>query len=168
VVDSILLTDWHPLDHRPAPDYVPACWDGPHVGKRLVDGLRTLAIMPMPHGPSAVIGRPMPMTGPICSRSRKPTRSKSSSTSARQTVPGCGRLGRDRTQALRNKCTRLHLTIAETHRRLVLTLPLADQRALAAAAQERGVEPELLAVRVLHCALEVLDAVLDDRDGMAA
>jgi hypothetical protein len=71
-------------------------------------------------------------------------------------------------QALRNKCTRLHLTIAETHRRLVLTLPLADQRALAAAAQERGVEPELLAVRVLHCALEVLDAVLDDRDGMAA
>jgi hypothetical protein len=82
--------------------------------------------------------------------------------------PAATVLGRDRTQALRNKCTRLHLTIAETHRRLVLTLPLADQRALAAAAQERGVEPELLAVRVLHCALEVLDAVLDDRDGMAA
>jgi hypothetical protein len=51
VVDSILLTDWHPLDHRPAPDYVPACWDGPHVGKRLVEGLCTLALMPLPRGP---------------------------------------------------------------------------------------------------------------------
>jgi hypothetical protein len=51
VVDSILLTDWHPLDHRPAPDYVPACWDGPHVGKRLVYGLRTLMLMPKVLGP---------------------------------------------------------------------------------------------------------------------
>ena len=39
MVNSILLTDWHPLDHRPAPDNVPEGWDGPHVGKRLVDGL---------------------------------------------------------------------------------------------------------------------------------
>ena len=53
MVNSILLTDWHPLDHRPAPDYVPACWDGPHVGKRLVEGLRTLMLMPMPRGPRA-------------------------------------------------------------------------------------------------------------------
>jgi hypothetical protein len=53
VVNSILLTDWHPLDHRPAPDYVPARWDGPHVGKRLVEGLRTLMLMPMPRGPRA-------------------------------------------------------------------------------------------------------------------
>jgi hypothetical protein len=51
VVNSILLTDWHPLDHRPAPGYLPACWDGPHVGKRLVDGLRTLMLMPVPRGP---------------------------------------------------------------------------------------------------------------------
>jgi hypothetical protein len=51
LVDSILLTDWHPLDHRLAPDYVPACWDGPHVGKRLVEGLRTLRLMPLPRGP---------------------------------------------------------------------------------------------------------------------
>jgi hypothetical protein len=53
VVNSILLTDWHPLDHRAAPDYVPACWDGPHVGKRLAEGLRTLMLMPMPRGPRA-------------------------------------------------------------------------------------------------------------------
>jgi hypothetical protein len=53
VVNSILLTDWHPLDHRPAPDYVPACWDGPHVGKRLVEELHTLMLMPMPRGPRA-------------------------------------------------------------------------------------------------------------------
>ena len=51
MVDSILLTDWHPLDHRPAPEYVPPRWDGPHVGKRLVEGLRTLRLMPMPRGP---------------------------------------------------------------------------------------------------------------------
>jgi hypothetical protein len=44
VVNSILLTDWHPLDHRPAPDYVPERWDGPHVGKRLAEGLRTLML----------------------------------------------------------------------------------------------------------------------------
>jgi hypothetical protein len=53
VVNSILLTDWHPLDHRPASDYVPERWDGPHVGKRWVDGLRTLMLMPMPRGPQA-------------------------------------------------------------------------------------------------------------------
>jgi hypothetical protein len=53
VVNSILLTDWHPLDHRPAPDYGPACWDGPHVGKRLADGLRTLMLMPRVRGPQA-------------------------------------------------------------------------------------------------------------------
>jgi hypothetical protein len=53
VVNSILLTDWHPLDHRPAPEYIPPAWDGPHVGKRLVEGLRTLMLMPMPRGPRA-------------------------------------------------------------------------------------------------------------------
>ena len=37
----------------PAPDYVPPSWDGPHVGKRLVDGLRTLMLMPGVQGPRA-------------------------------------------------------------------------------------------------------------------
>ena len=63
MVDLILLTDWHPLDHRPAPDYVPGCWDGPHVGKRLVDGLRTLMLMPMPRGPR-VFGNSWPSYAP--------------------------------------------------------------------------------------------------------
>ncbi len=51
MTDSILLTDWHPLDGIPAPEYVPPGWDGPHVGKRLVEGLRTLRLMPTPSGP---------------------------------------------------------------------------------------------------------------------
>jgi hypothetical protein len=49
--DAVLDDTRHPLDGGPAPEYVPACWDGPHVGKRLVDGLRTLMLMPMPRGP---------------------------------------------------------------------------------------------------------------------
>ena len=32
---------------------VPERWDGLHVGKRLVEGLRTLQLMPMPRGPRA-------------------------------------------------------------------------------------------------------------------
>ena len=43
---GILDTTWHPLDGIPAPDYVP-----PHAGKRLVDGLKTLRLMPQPPGP---------------------------------------------------------------------------------------------------------------------
>jgi hypothetical protein len=50
---GILDTTWHPLDGIPAPEYVPPTWDGPHAGKRLVDGLRTLTLMPMPRGPRA-------------------------------------------------------------------------------------------------------------------
>jgi hypothetical protein len=46
-----LIRDWHPLDHSPPPDYVPPCWDGPHVGKRLAEGLGTLALMPIVRGP---------------------------------------------------------------------------------------------------------------------
>jgi hypothetical protein len=46
--DAVLDDTWHPCR---APEYVPERWDGPHVGRRLVDGLRTLAIMPMPRGP---------------------------------------------------------------------------------------------------------------------
>jgi hypothetical protein len=41
----------HPLDHTPAPDYVPAFWDGPHVGKRLIGALRTLRRLPTANGP---------------------------------------------------------------------------------------------------------------------
>jgi hypothetical protein len=38
------------LDGGPSPEYVPERWDGPHVGKRLAEGLRTLALMPLPRG----------------------------------------------------------------------------------------------------------------------
>jgi hypothetical protein len=41
------------LDGGPAPEYVPPSWDGPHVGERLVYGLRTPMPMPMPRGPRA-------------------------------------------------------------------------------------------------------------------
>jgi hypothetical protein len=51
MTDSVLLKDWHPLDGVPAPDYVPPVWDGPHVGKRLVEALRILRRMPMNRGP---------------------------------------------------------------------------------------------------------------------
>ena len=51
--DCILLTDWHPLDQTSAPDYVPDSWDGPHVGKRLIEALRVLRLMPAPPGPQA-------------------------------------------------------------------------------------------------------------------
>jgi hypothetical protein len=46
-----LIHDWHPLDNRPPPDYIPPAWDGPHVGKRLAEGLRTLRLMPTANGP---------------------------------------------------------------------------------------------------------------------
>ena len=49
--EAVLDDGWHPLDGGPAPDYVPPTWDGPHAGKRLVDGLRTLRLMPLPPGP---------------------------------------------------------------------------------------------------------------------
>ena len=51
--DALLDDGWHPLDGVPAPDYVPPRWDGPHVGKRLVEGLRTLMLMPRVRGPQA-------------------------------------------------------------------------------------------------------------------
>jgi hypothetical protein len=38
---------WHPLSGVPAPDYVPAQWDGPHVGRRLIEAFRTLSLMPV-------------------------------------------------------------------------------------------------------------------------
>ena len=51
--DTEVLDTWHPLDGVPAPEYLPPTWDGPHVGKRLVDGLRTLMLMPRVKGPRA-------------------------------------------------------------------------------------------------------------------
>ena len=50
-MNADLVRDWHPLDCSTAPDYVPPAWDGPHVGKRLVEGLRTLRQMPRSNGP---------------------------------------------------------------------------------------------------------------------
>jgi hypothetical protein len=53
MIDSVLLKDWHPLDGVPAPDYVPPHWDGPQVGKRLVEALRLLRTLPGPVRPQA-------------------------------------------------------------------------------------------------------------------
>jgi hypothetical protein len=49
-VDEI-LEDWHPLHQTPAPEYVPTQWDGPHVGRRLIEAFRTLAKLPVANGP---------------------------------------------------------------------------------------------------------------------
>ena len=51
--DADLDDTWHPLDGSKAPEYVPPTWDGPHAGKRLVEGLRTLKLMPTTRGPCA-------------------------------------------------------------------------------------------------------------------
>jgi hypothetical protein len=45
--------EWHPLDHRPAPEYIPPFWTGPHVGLRLVEALRVLRRLPPVRGPRA-------------------------------------------------------------------------------------------------------------------
>jgi hypothetical protein len=37
--------------HTPPPEYIPPNWDGPHVGKRLVEGFRTLRLFPGPIWP---------------------------------------------------------------------------------------------------------------------
>jgi len=47
----IPASDWHPLDGVAAPDYVPSDWDGPQVGKRLIEALRILRRMRMTPGP---------------------------------------------------------------------------------------------------------------------
>jgi hypothetical protein len=41
------LIEWHPLDHKPAPEYIPPYWIGTHAGKRLAEALRTLRTMPI-------------------------------------------------------------------------------------------------------------------------
>lgn len=55
-----LIKDWHPLDGVPAPDYVPTHWDGVHVGKRLIEAMRTLMRLSMAHGSSG-FGSAWPM-----------------------------------------------------------------------------------------------------------
>jgi hypothetical protein len=45
---EIIEDTWHPLDNVPAPEYIPPCWIGPHVGLRLVDAFKTLSRMPPP------------------------------------------------------------------------------------------------------------------------
>jgi hypothetical protein len=42
-----LLREWHPLDGVPAPECILPGWDGPDVGKRLAEALRTLRHMPV-------------------------------------------------------------------------------------------------------------------------
>jgi hypothetical protein len=47
VLSADEIIEWHPLSGRPAPEYIPPRWDGPHVGKRLAEALRTLRHMPI-------------------------------------------------------------------------------------------------------------------------
>jgi hypothetical protein len=42
-----IVDGWHPLDHKPAPEYIPPSWIGTHAGKRLAEALRTLRHMPI-------------------------------------------------------------------------------------------------------------------------
>jgi len=51
---------WHPLDGVPAPEYVPPCWVGWHVGQRLKEAFETLFKVPVPPGP-ADIKSPWPL-----------------------------------------------------------------------------------------------------------
>jgi hypothetical protein len=53
MADPELLREWHPLDHKPAPEYIPPCWIGPHVGVRLVEGFRVLQRLQMNGHPRA-------------------------------------------------------------------------------------------------------------------
>jgi hypothetical protein len=49
MTDSRLIPaaeNWHPLDGVPAPEYIPPDWDGPHVGRRLIEAFKTLARLP--------------------------------------------------------------------------------------------------------------------------
>jgi hypothetical protein len=53
LVSDEVLDDWHPLSGLLAPEYIPPEWDGPHVGKRLAEALRTLRHLPMNGHPKA-------------------------------------------------------------------------------------------------------------------
>jgi hypothetical protein len=51
------IDNWSPLDGVPAPEYVPAEWNGPHVSVRLVDAWRTLNKIPMMRASPRTFGR---------------------------------------------------------------------------------------------------------------
>jgi hypothetical protein len=92
--DAVLDDTWHPLNGGPAPEHVPPSWDGPHVGKPLGRGIAHAhadAGASRPAGHRQSLASLCARIGPTCSRNRKRTQSRSSATSARQTVPGCGR-----------------------------------------------------------------------------
>lgn len=55
-----VVDDWNPLDGVPAPEYVPAEWNGPHVALRLADAWRILAKVPMPRFAPRSFGRMWP------------------------------------------------------------------------------------------------------------
>jgi hypothetical protein len=48
-----IVEDWHPLSGAAAPEYIPERWDGPHVGKRLIEAFKTLSQLPARGGPVA-------------------------------------------------------------------------------------------------------------------
>jgi hypothetical protein len=46
-IAKLVEPEWHPLEGNGiAPEYIPPEWDGPHVGLRLCDAFKTLAMMP--------------------------------------------------------------------------------------------------------------------------
>lgn len=47
----IPFDQWHPLDGVPPPEYIPPNWDGPHVGKRLIEAFGTLSRIRVARGP---------------------------------------------------------------------------------------------------------------------
>jgi hypothetical protein len=49
------VIEWHPLSGKPAPEYIPPRWDGPHVGKRLAEAMRTLRHMPINGVPAGFV-----------------------------------------------------------------------------------------------------------------
>jgi hypothetical protein len=50
-VEIVPGDSWHPLDHTPAPVWIPPYWIGAHVGLRLVEALRTLRRLPTANEP---------------------------------------------------------------------------------------------------------------------
>jgi hypothetical protein len=51
IIGQKVLEGYNPLEDGPMPEYVPPVWDGPHVGRRLIEAFKTLARLPMSNGP---------------------------------------------------------------------------------------------------------------------
>ena len=47
---------WNPLEHVTATEYVPSVWIGAHVGLRLIEAFKTLAMVPVNRGPRSKSG----------------------------------------------------------------------------------------------------------------